>query len=61
MASMRLWNGLRKKKTIAAFKDKHIYPSIVETELHEKSMVNWMATLYIHDLKQRLQETKSAK
>ncbi|XP_055035976.1 pseudouridylate synthase 1 homolog [Misgurnus anguillicaudatus] len=34
---------------IAAFKDKHIYPSIVETELHEKSMVNWMATLYIHN------------
>ncbi len=37
------------EETIAAFKDKHIYPSIVETELHEKSMVNWMATLYIHD------------
>lgn len=34
---------------IAAFKDKHIYPSIIETELHEKSMVNWMATLYIHN------------
>uniref|UniRef100_A0A673ITT6 tRNA pseudouridine synthase A, mitochondrial-like n=1 Tax=Sinocyclocheilus rhinocerous TaxID=307959 RepID=A0A673ITT6_9TELE len=37
------------EEAIAAFKDKHIYPSIVETELHEKSMVNWMATLYIHD------------
>uniref|UniRef100_A0A671P0J5 Pseudouridine synthase 1 n=1 Tax=Sinocyclocheilus anshuiensis TaxID=1608454 RepID=A0A671P0J5_9TELE len=37
------------EEAISAFKDKHIYPSIVETELHEKSMVNWMATLYIHD------------
>ncbi|KAI2651477.1 tRNA pseudouridine synthase A [Labeo rohita] len=37
------------EEAIAAFKDKHIYPSIVETELNEKSMVNWMATLYIHD------------
>uniref|UniRef100_A0A8C2KRW1 Pseudouridine synthase 1 n=1 Tax=Cyprinus carpio TaxID=7962 RepID=A0A8C2KRW1_CYPCA len=37
------------KEAITAFKDKHIYPSIVEAELHEKSMVNWMATLYIHD------------
>lgn len=37
------------EEAIAAFKDKHIYPSIVATELLEKSMVNWMATLYIHD------------
>ncbi|XP_067232607.1 tRNA pseudouridine synthase A isoform X3 [Chanodichthys erythropterus] len=37
------------EEAIAAFKEKHIYPSIVETELLEKSMVNWMATLYIHD------------
>ncbi len=37
------------EEAVADFKDKHIYPSIVETELHEKSMVNWMATLFIHD------------
>lgn len=34
---------------VVEFKEKHIYPSIVETELNEKSMVSWMATLHIHD------------
>ncbi|TRY88577.1 hypothetical protein DNTS_034550 [Danionella cerebrum] len=35
----------KEEEAIAAFKEKHIYPSIVETELNEKSMVNWMTTL----------------
>lgn len=34
---------------IAAFKESHIYPTIIETERDEKSMVNWMATLSMHD------------
>uniref|UniRef100_W5KMY3 Pseudouridylate synthase 1 homolog n=1 Tax=Astyanax mexicanus TaxID=7994 RepID=W5KMY3_ASTMX len=39
----------QEEDAIAAFKDAHIYPSIVETECQEKSMVSWMATLPIHD------------
>ncbi|XP_061822455.1 pseudouridylate synthase 1 homolog isoform X1 [Nerophis lumbriciformis] len=34
---------------IKAFKKAHIYPSIVETECQEGSMLSWMATLPIHD------------
>ncbi|MFT7796874.1 tRNA pseudouridine synthase A, mitochondrial [Arapaima gigas] len=34
---------------IASFKEEHIYPTIVETEREEKSMLNWMRTLPIHD------------
>ncbi|XP_076836278.1 pseudouridylate synthase 1 homolog [Brachyhypopomus gauderio] len=39
----------QEEDAIAAFKDAHIYPSIVETERQDKSMVSWMATLPIHD------------
>lgn len=41
------WN--KEEEAIAAFKEEHIYPTIVETEREEKSMVNWMSTLSIHD------------
>lgn len=41
------WN--KEEEAIAAFKEEHIYPTIVETERDEKSMVNWMSTLSIHD------------
>ncbi|XP_047425151.1 tRNA pseudouridine synthase A isoform X2 [Mugil cephalus] len=34
---------------IKAFKEAHIYPTIVETECQEGSMVSWMATLPKHD------------
>ncbi|XP_074473962.1 pseudouridylate synthase 1 homolog [Sebastes fasciatus] len=34
---------------IKAFKEAHIYPTIVETECKEGSMVSWMSTLPIHD------------
>ncbi|XP_030625282.1 pseudouridylate synthase 1 homolog [Chanos chanos] len=34
---------------VAAFKEEYIYPSIIETELQERSMVSWMATLPIHN------------
>ncbi|XP_063744864.1 tRNA pseudouridine synthase A isoform X2 [Eleginops maclovinus] len=36
-------------EAIKAFKEAHIYPSIVETECDEGSMVSWMSTLPIHD------------
>ncbi|XP_062867523.1 tRNA pseudouridine synthase A [Trichomycterus rosablanca] len=41
------WN--QEEKAISDFKEMHIYPSIVETESQEKSMVSWMSTLPIHD------------
>ncbi|XP_077164265.1 pseudouridylate synthase 1 homolog isoform X2 [Paroedura picta] len=34
---------------IAAFKEQHIYPTIVSTEKEEKSMAGWLATLSNHD------------
>lgn len=37
------------EEAIQAFKEAHIYPTIVETERQEGSMVSWMATLPIHD------------
>ncbi|KAK3524130.1 hypothetical protein QTP70_018033 [Hemibagrus guttatus] len=39
----------QEEDTITAFKEAHIYPSIVETECQEKSMISWMSTLPIHD------------
>ncbi|XP_012386326.3 pseudouridylate synthase 1 homolog [Dasypus novemcinctus] len=34
---------------IAAFKERHIYPTIVGTERDERSMVRWLSTLPVHD------------
>ncbi|XP_006874127.1 PREDICTED: tRNA pseudouridine synthase A, mitochondrial [Chrysochloris asiatica] len=34
---------------IAAFKERHIFPSIVDTERHEHSMALWLGTLPAHD------------
>lgn len=39
----------QQQQATQAFKEAHIYPSIVETELREQSMINWMATLPVHD------------
>lgn len=39
----------REEEGIKAFKEAHIYPTIVETECQEGSMVSWMSTLPIHD------------
>lgn len=41
------WDHL--EETVKAFKEAHIYPTIVETECQEGSMVNWMATIPIHN------------
>ena len=35
-------------ETIEKFKDTYIYPVVVETELKEKSMFNWLRTLSLH-------------
>ncbi|XP_034751904.1 tRNA pseudouridine synthase A [Etheostoma cragini] len=37
------------EEAIKAFKEAYIYPTIVETECQEGSMVSWMSTLPIHD------------
>lgn len=39
----------REEEATKAFKEAHIYPTIIETECEEGSMVSWMATLPIHD------------
>lgn len=39
----------RQEEAVQAFKEAHIYPTIVETECQEGSMLSWMATLPIHD------------
>ncbi|XP_060105681.1 pseudouridylate synthase 1 homolog [Heteronotia binoei] len=37
------------EEKIAAFKEQYIYPTIVNTEKEEKSMVSWLETLSNHD------------
>ncbi|XP_076208970.1 pseudouridylate synthase 1 homolog isoform X1 [Aptenodytes patagonicus] len=37
------------EEKIAVFKEQYIYPTIINTEREEKSMVNWLNTLSIHD------------
>ncbi|XP_020795929.2 tRNA pseudouridine synthase A [Boleophthalmus pectinirostris] len=39
----------KEEAAIQAFKEAHIYPTIVQTECQEGSMISWMATLPIHD------------
>ncbi|KAM9841157.1 pseudouridylate synthase 1 homolog [Aulostomus maculatus] len=40
------WDG--EEEAIQAFKEAQIYPTIVETECQEGSMVSWMTTLHCH-------------
>ncbi|XP_040012625.1 tRNA pseudouridine synthase A [Xiphias gladius] len=49
------------EEAIKAFKEAHIYPTIVETECQEGSMVSWMATLPIHDFEATATETRDNK
>ncbi|KAM3874369.1 pseudouridylate synthase 1 homolog [Diretmus argenteus] len=49
------------EEAIKAFKEAHIYPTIVETECQERSMVSWMATLPIHDFEATATETQENK
>ncbi|XP_072228353.1 pseudouridylate synthase 1 homolog [Leuresthes tenuis] len=46
---------------IKAFKEAHIYPTIVETECQEGSMVSWMSTLPIHDFEGTAAEARDNK
>lgn len=39
----------QQQQAVQDFKEAHIHPSIVETELTEQSMISWMATLPVHD------------
>uniref|UniRef100_A0A3Q2QIP8 Pseudouridylate synthase 1 homolog n=1 Tax=Fundulus heteroclitus TaxID=8078 RepID=A0A3Q2QIP8_FUNHE len=51
----------REEEAIKAFKEAHIYPTIIETECEEGSMVSWMATLPIHDFEATVSETQDSK
>ncbi|KAM9734540.1 pseudouridylate synthase 1 homolog isoform 2-T2 [Menidia menidia] len=49
------------EEAIKAFKEAHIYPTIVETECQEGSMVSWMSTLPIHDFEGTASDTRDNK
>ncbi|XP_035524517.1 tRNA pseudouridine synthase A isoform X2 [Morone saxatilis] len=49
------------EEAIKAFKEAHIYPTIVETECQEGSMVSWMSTLPIHDFEATAADTRDNK
>ncbi|XP_070845197.1 pseudouridylate synthase 1 homolog [Chaetodon trifascialis] len=51
----------REEEQIKAFKEAHIYPTIVETECQEGSMVSWMSTLPIHDFEATAGDTRDTK
>ncbi|MED6255718.1 tRNA pseudouridine synthase 1 [Ataeniobius toweri] len=51
----------REEEAIKAFKEAHIYPTIIETECEEGSMVSWMSTLPIHDFEATVTETQDSK
>ncbi|KAM4528519.1 pseudouridylate synthase 1 homolog [Odontesthes bonariensis] len=51
----------REEAAIKAFKEDHIYPTIVETECQEGSMVSWMSTLPIHDFEGTAAEARDNK
>ncbi|XP_061458467.1 pseudouridylate synthase 1 homolog isoform X2 [Rhineura floridana] len=40
---------VEEEEKIVAFKEQHIYPTIISTEKEEKSMVSWLETLPNHD------------
>ncbi|ELK14238.1 tRNA pseudouridine synthase A [Pteropus alecto] len=42
-----------------AFKEQHIYPTIVSTERHERSMAQWLSTLPVHDFSATAQAAAS--
>ncbi|KAE8634891.1 hypothetical protein XENTR_v10002459 [Xenopus tropicalis] len=42
-------NWTEEEEKIESFKKEHIYPTIIQTEIDEKSMLAWLATLPIHD------------
>lgn len=51
------WAG--QEAEAAAFKEQHIYPTIVSTERHERSMAQWLNTLPVHDFSATAQAAAS--
>ncbi|XP_075999429.1 pseudouridylate synthase 1 homolog [Genypterus blacodes] len=51
----------KEEEAIQAFKEAYIYPSIVETERQEGSMVSWMSSLPIHDFEATASGTQENK
>ncbi|KAG9354839.1 hypothetical protein JZ751_001552 [Albula glossodonta] len=51
----------QEEEQITAFKEEHIYPTIVETEQDEKSMLSWMKTLDIHDFEATASEPQGSR
>lgn len=51
----------KEEEAIKAFKNAHIYPTIVETEKQEGSMISWMATLPVHDFEATATESQENK
>lgn len=51
------WAG--QEAEAAAFKEQHIYPTIVSTERHERSMAQWLSTLPVHDFSATAQAAAS--
>lgn len=49
----------REEAEAAAFKEQHIYPTIVSTERHERSMAQWLSTLPVHDFSATVQAAAS--
>lgn len=48
------WSAVN--EAIDKFKYDYIYPVVVEAELKEKSMINWMQTLKLHSYQQEINE-----
>ncbi|XP_029442630.1 tRNA pseudouridine synthase A isoform X2 [Rhinatrema bivittatum] len=50
------WGAEEQK--ITAFKEQHIYPTIIKTEVEEKSLQSWLSTLPIHDFEASASEVQ---
>lgn len=47
----------KEEEEIQKFFDEHIFPTIVNTEMRNKSMVNWLETLPLHSFDVRVEST----
>lgn len=48
---------INEEQEIQKFFDEHIFPTIVNTEMNEKSMVSWLETLPLHSFDVRVEST----
>lgn len=48
---------INEEQQVQKFFDEHIFPTIVNTEMNEKSMVNWLETLPMHSFDVRVEST----